>query len=65
MMTNGFRSTAMNVLGVQAEIVCPRVTEKSSVISTMRKLYPALDGAGLSPGMKYIGRKKPTAQRRL
>jgi len=38
MMTKGLRRTAMKVLGVRAEIVWPRVTEKISVIRvTMKK----------------------------
>ena len=44
MMRNGLKSTAMNVLGVKADMVCASVTEKSSVIKTMKKLNPALDG---------------------
>jgi hypothetical protein len=37
MMMNGLKSTAMKVLGVSAEIICPSVTENSSVIRTTRK----------------------------
>jgi len=36
-MTKGFMRTAMKVLGVRAEMVWPRVTEKSSVTRTERK----------------------------
>lgn len=42
----------MNELGVIAEIVWARVTENSSVMSTIKKKYPARSGAGLKPGGK-------------
>jgi len=52
MITNGLKSTAIKVLGVQAEIVCANVTAKSSVIRTRKKKNPARDGSGLNPGRK-------------
>jgi hypothetical protein len=38
MMIGGFNSIAMNVLGVKADTIWPRVTEKISVTRTMKKL---------------------------
>ena len=37
-MAKGLNSAAMNVLGVQADIVCPKVTANNSVIKMTRKL---------------------------
>jgi hypothetical protein len=37
--------------GVNAAIACPRVTEKTSVMRTMKNWYPARELVEFNPGM--------------